>query len=132
MPNNVLIVDDDYGTQLLLRTLLETQCYDWRLAESYEEAEFDMEWAEVAIVDLHLPTRSGLDVVATLREVNPTCRVVMLTGDDTAVDRAVASGVDRFLTKPFEHGALLEAIAEPSAYVDVRHADDVVVSLASS
>lgn len=117
---NVLIVDDDYGTQLLLRALVETQCCDWRLAESYEEAEFDLEWAEVAIVDVHLPTRSGLEVVSRLREQNPRCRIVVLSGDDSAETAAIERGADHFIAKPFEISDFFEAMSGETTYIDVR------------
>ena len=76
---------------------------------------------DLVLLDMMMPGRSGLDVLAELRadpELAET-RVVMLTARTQAADREAAAeaGADRFLTKPFsplQLAALVEEmLAEP-------------------
>ena len=76
---------------------------------------------DLVLLDMMMPGRSGLDVLAELRadpELAET-RVVMLTARTQAADREAAAeaGADRFLTKPFsplQLAALVEdMLAEP-------------------
>src|SRR5690242_18932631 len=59
--------------------------------------------ADLALVDLRMPGVSGLDVLRSIRDVNPRCRIVLMSGYatiDSAVE-AVKLGAADFLTKPF-------------------------------
>jgi DNA-binding NtrC family response regulator len=63
---------------------------------------------DVAIVDLMMPGISGLEILGRLKEIQPECQVVMLTGQgtiETAVE-AMKQGAYDFLTKPFPLGEL--------------------------
>jgi two-component system response regulator DesR len=56
---------------------------------------------DVALLDIELPGRNGLDVAAALRKVLPSCRVVMLTtfGRSGYLRRAMSSGAVGFVLK---------------------------------
>jgi DNA-binding NtrC family response regulator len=58
---------------------------------------------QVAIVDLMMPGMSGIEVLAKLKQAQPECQVILLTGQgtiETAVE-AMKRGAYDFLTKPF-------------------------------
>lgn len=66
------------------------------------------------LLDINLPDRSGLDVLAWMRE-QPALRsipVVVLTAseEDADLDRAYAVGADSYLTKPVGFDALLDVV----------------------
>lgn len=68
----------------------------------------------LVLLDINMPDVSGLELVAFVRK-NPATRavpVVMVTteGRDTDRQRALALGADRYVTKPFTPGALLDAL----------------------
>jgi len=66
---------------------------------------------EYAVVDLRLPDRSGLKVLAELRAIQPQIRAVMLTGHgsiSTAVE-AIKLGAIDYLTKPAEADDVIAA-----------------------
>lgn len=68
----------------------------------------------LVLLDINMPDVSGLELVAFVRK-NPSTRevpVVMVTteGRDTDRQRALALGADRYVTKPFTPGALLDAL----------------------
>ena len=57
----------------------------------------------VAIVDLMMPGMSGIEVLTKLKQAQPECEVILLTGQgtiETAVE-AMKRGAYDFLTKPF-------------------------------
>ncbi|KAB2381566.1 response regulator transcription factor [Actinomadura montaniterrae] len=56
---------------------------------------------DVAVVDIELPGRSGLDVITDLHERLPTCRVLIVTtfGRPGYVRRAMDAGAAGFLVK---------------------------------
>lgn len=66
-----------------------------------------------AVVDLRLPTGSGLDVVRILKRVSPRTVIVVLTGYGsiaTALD-AIALGATHYLSKPAGIDEILAAFA---------------------
>jgi two-component system response regulator HydG len=60
--------------------------------------------ADVALVDLRMPDIGGLDVIRAIREINPQCQAVLMTGYasvDTAVE-AIKLGAMDYLSKPLD------------------------------
>jgi DNA-binding NarL/FixJ family response regulator len=70
-------------------------------AGSVEEALGCLGGVDVAIVDIDLPGARGVELIARLREVNPACRALVLTGSASARDlaEAVEAGADGLLQK---------------------------------
>ncbi|MEV5410100.1 response regulator transcription factor [Thermopolyspora sp. NPDC052614] len=67
---------------------------------------------DVALLDIEMPGRSGLDAAAELRERLPSCRVLMLTtfGRPGYLRRAMESGARGFLVKDGPVEELVAAI----------------------
>src|SRR5258705_10768724 len=53
-------------------------------------AEFSKLDPDVAVVDLQMPELGGLDVLKAIRQANPDCHVILLTGNPT-IDTAIAA-----------------------------------------
>jgi two-component system response regulator DesR len=72
---------------------------------------------DVALLDIELPGRDGLDAAAALRRVLPSCRVVMLTtfGRVGYLRRAMASGAVGFLLKDAPASELATCIRRVNA-----------------
>ena len=104
MSRRLLIVEDDAALAATLVESFARRGYDVRHAGSTEEA---IELAEarapdLALVDLKLPGRSGLECVQALAALNPAARIVVLTGFAsiaTAVE-AIKLGAAHYLAKP--------------------------------
>ncbi len=104
-PIKLLIVDDDDDMRQDLARLFRRQGHEVTVAASGEDglnkaahARFD-----VALLDLHLPGISGIDVLAKLKELQPELEALMLTAHssiETAVE-AMRQGAYDYLTKPF-------------------------------
>ncbi len=72
---------------------------------------------DVAVVDLQLPDRSGVDVVSDLQSLAEPPRVLVLSasGERADVIAAVRAGATGYLTKSATRGELLEAIEQTAA-----------------
>ena len=101
----ILLVDDDPGLRLLLRTTLGLDEFTIEEAESAEDAaQVARFWSpEVVILDVGLP---GMDGLAFCKELKRNPRygrpfVLLLTGLDTTRDQVAVAGPDAVLRKPF-------------------------------
>lgn len=119
MKPRILIIDDDiHFTQVLGRTL-ERHGYPTCVALDGDSAfqhlaEFNPDWISL---DLRLEEESGLSLVRRLKEHNPNCRIVILTGYasiPTAVE-AIKLGAHNYLHKPATVQELLAAFGDTSA-----------------
>ena len=118
----ILIVDDDQ----VFRTRL-IRAFDERGYEARGAADFDgalaaarVESPELAVVDLRMPGRSGLELVRELKAIDPSTQVVVLTGYGsiaTALE-AVRLGAIHYLTKPADADDLLAAFARAELPAD--------------
>lgn len=112
---SLLIVDDDRVLRERLARAFRERGYDVRTADDFEAAvaEAEMDAPELALVDLRMPGGSGLDLVRRLHALDPTTRIVVLTGYGsiaTALD-AVRLGATHYLPKPADVHDILDAFA---------------------
>jgi DNA-binding NtrC family response regulator len=61
-------------------------------------------YPDLVLLDIHLPGKSGIEILKELKEKGVSSQVVMLTADDTAESaiKAMKLGAVDYLTKPFE------------------------------
>jgi sigma-B regulation protein RsbU (phosphoserine phosphatase) len=104
----ILIIDDDYSTQLLLKRTLASQGYEITLASNGEEGlgkALELRPALV-ICDWLMPRMNGLDVCRQLKAIPElsTTFFILLTALDSVEDRVkgLDAGADDFLCKPIE------------------------------
>jgi len=111
----LLVVDDDTVFRTRLARAFRERGYAVREAANGDEALAlaREESPELAVVDLRMPGPGGLDVVRGLHEIDPTTRIVVLTGYGsvaTAVE-AMRLGATHYLAKPADADDLLAAFA---------------------
>ncbi len=120
-------IDTDLGPDRTLLLVDDDGPFVNRLARAMEKRGFVAETAEsvatgkliaqtrppaYAVVDLRLEDGNGLDVVETLREKRPDCRIVVLTGYG-AIATAVAAvkiGAIDYLSKPADANDVMNAL----------------------
>ena len=102
---DLLIVDDDAEFRATVSRRFARRGF--RLTEASDGAQALGMASErdfpVAIVDLMMPGMSGIEVLTKLKQAQPECEVILLTGQgsiETAVE-AMKRGAYDFLTKPF-------------------------------
>lgn len=116
---SLLVVDDDDLFRERLGRALEKRGFDVRTASGPTEALrlARQESPELAVVDLRMPDGSGLELLRELLAIDPTTRVVMLTGYGsiaTAVE-AVRMGAANYLAKPADAEDVLAAFERADA-----------------
>jgi two-component system response regulator RegA len=138
----LLIVDDDERFRSRLIRALSDRGFDATGAGSFDEAvaAAQSDAPELAVVDLRLPGKSGLEVVKALRTIDTSTRIVVLTGYGsiaTAVE-SVKLGAMSYLTKPVDADQLVAAFdresvpstsiqtAQPLARVEWEHIQRVL------
>jgi len=116
----VLVVDDEPPIRRFLRTSLGGAGYRVVAAESAAEASAMLvaESPDVVILDLGLPDKSGLEVIADIRQRSPVPIIVLSARDDERSKvEALDLGADDYVSKPF---GMAELIARLRAAL--RHA----------
>ena len=109
----ILVVDDEPAIRRLLRTSLTAQGYLIVEAETASAAlaEIKNYPPDVVILDLGLPDRDGLDVIAMVRQASAVPIVVLSSrGDERAKVEALELGADDYVTKPFGMAELVARI----------------------
>jgi two-component system OmpR family response regulator len=100
-----LVVEDDPGTRRQLALALARAGYVVETASDGEQGCYfgDSLHFDVAILDMHLPLMSGLEILCRWRRDARNVPVLVLTGDDAFSTKLTAldSGADDYLTKPF-------------------------------
>ncbi|HWG57040.1 MAG TPA: response regulator [Gaiellaceae bacterium] len=109
----VLVVDDEPSLRLLCRVNLELEGHRVLEAARVDEATalLDVETPDVILLDMHLGTGSGLDVLDSIEARELPVRVVLLSGTSD-VPPGVRERVDRVLGKPFTLEELAAAVAD--------------------
>jgi CheY-like chemotaxis protein len=110
----ILLVDDEAAFAEPLALRLERREYSVAKVESGDEAiaRTDEEEFDVALVDIFMPGRDGLETLREIKRRSPLTEVILLSGKGTnaiAIEGMQCGAYD-FLTKPLEFSELLEKI----------------------
>lgn len=106
----VLVVDDDAGIALLVRRALEDDGFLVDVARAGAEAERQLleQDYDLALLDVELPGKNGLEILRSLRSAERPTLVLMLTihHREAEVVAGLDAGADDYLGKPFAMGEL--------------------------
>jgi DNA-binding NtrC family response regulator len=109
-----LIVDDEPSIHELLGRVIEDAGFEVVASNSGSEAlDYLAEHhVDLAAVDLRMPGINGLDVLRAIREADPDCRVLLMSGQATMEDAvdAIKLGAIDCLTKPFDFARLRQVL----------------------
>ena len=110
----LLLVEDSARLQRTLGTALRKSGYAVDTAGDGEEGQWLAESHDydVIVLDVMLPKRDGLAVLANLRRQGRATHVLLLTARDTVADRVqgLRAGADDYLVKPFALDELLARV----------------------
>ncbi len=111
----ILVVDDDAGLRDVLRSILLRIGHDVETAADGVEAlakagagDYD-----AAVVDYQIPPPNGLDVLNRLREVQPKCVRLLMSGTldlPVVVDAVNRGEIARVIRKPFDKQTITDAL----------------------
>jgi two-component system KDP operon response regulator KdpE len=109
----VLVVEDDGDISAVLRALLEAEQYRVVVAETAERAVIEARnhRPDLVLLDLGLPDRDGQDVIREIRGFS-SMPVIVLSARTMEAERvrALDSGADDYVTKPFGSRELLARV----------------------
>lgn len=110
----ILLVEDDsmIGKSVQLGLKREGYAVDWVQDGVAAELALGNGVYELLLLDLGLPRKSGLDILANLRLRKHSLPVLILTARDTVADRVkgLDAGADDYLIKPFDLDELLARV----------------------
>jgi two-component system, OmpR family, alkaline phosphatase synthesis response regulator PhoP len=122
---HVLVADDEPHIGRIIKMKLEqgpfrvTLAYDGREALEVLAREHDI---DLVLLDLMMPEKSGLDVLAAIRADARTrdlpCIILTAAGQEQQHRRAMELGASEFLTKPFSPKKLYARTAELAGVTD--------------
>jgi two-component system copper resistance phosphate regulon response regulator CusR len=124
---HILVIEDEPKVAGALKKGLESEHYRVSVAPTGEEGFFlaTTQTFDLIVLDLMLPGRGGLEILASLREQRCQTPVLILTAKDTLEDRVLGldTGADDYLVKPF---AFPELLARVRAVTRRGRADDAL------
>jgi len=107
----VLVIDDEAEIRESLETLLQLEGYAVSTAATGREglALLGERTFDIVLLDLALPDKNGMDVLAEIHMLNPLQPVIMITAYGTVENavRAMQSGATNFIQKPWDNEKLL-------------------------
>jgi len=109
----VLVVDDDAALCQFVTDALEPEGYKTVRANDGAAALMAVEVAkpDLILLDVNMPGIDGWDVLAQLRaKAGPHRSIVVMTGQYEGQERALESGAQGYLAKPFDLDDLLECV----------------------
>ena len=122
VPNNgtkysILLIEDNAPFITAVKMLLKLEGYEVRVASSRDEIVAALRapaMPDAILLDVNLPGTDGFSVLARMRQ-HPALRtvpVIMLTAQASRGDvlRGLSGGANGYITKPFEHEALMKSL----------------------
>jgi two-component system response regulator AdeR len=120
----VMIVEDEPEIADILDAFFAREGADRLVCRDGEDALASARWwrPDVMILDLKLPKRDGLSVLAELRATHPSPRVIVLSalGEDIDKMAGFRLGCDDYVVKPFNP---LEVVARARAVIRRQNAE---------
>jgi DNA-binding NtrC family response regulator len=110
----LLVVDDEIGVRESLKMVLGK---DFRVIEaetvSIALAKVDEALPDVVLLDMIMPKSDGLVVLQQIKQIHPSCAVIILTGVNSQhlATRALDTGAFDFIGKPFDVADLRQKVA---------------------
>jgi two-component system, NtrC family, nitrogen regulation response regulator GlnG len=110
MPPKLLILDDDHDILLMLKSIFSSEDYELLLESDSESAlrRVIADRPNVAIFDISLPQKSGLEVLKEAKKIDAGIAIIMATGYKTTQNaiEAMKFGAFDYVTKPFDMNKL--------------------------
>lgn len=135
MDKTILLVDDEELFRERLARAFSQRGFTVFTAGNFDEAMrvIGEEKPTMGVIDLKMPGRSGLELIAAAREINPDMQLVVLTGYGSiaTATEAVRLGALYYLPKPADVDDILGAFARnPELALEVDQDEFSAPSLA--
>ena len=112
---DILVVEDDRNTRLLMEAVLRRGGYNPILASDGEEALdiMDHKHVDLVLLDIMMPKMDGYEFAKTLRDGGSSLPILMVTAKEAPADkkRGFIVGTDDYMVKPVDEEEMLLRIA---------------------
>lgn len=132
MNTKILVIDDDIGVSESIRTHLENEGYEIKIAQDGSEGInfFKMYDPDLVLLDIMLPKKDGWQVCREIREMS-SAPIIMISAKGDVFDKVLGLelGADDYLAKPFdvkELSARIKAVLR-RCQVHITPADEEVI-----
>jgi len=127
---SILLVDDSFVLRDRLALAFEERGFRVLVAGTCDEAVevFRADPTDLAVVDLRMPGRTGLTVIADLKAIRADVKILILSGFGsiaTAID-AIRLGAVNFLPKPADADDILNAFKRGGTEVQIVENDEQI------
>jgi len=128
-PYRILITDDDDGCRESLRSIVEPEGFCTCLASCGEEA-LDIireEPVHLALLDMHMPTLTGLETLLLLHQINALLPCILVTArpDEDLMRQAFRARAYSVIPKPVsKHVVLYTVVRALRMYNETRAANE--------
>ena len=112
MPN-VLLVDDERSIRLTMGEFLKRAGYSVLAAADYDSAAMlKADDLDVAVIDINLPGKNGIQLLQKIRNAEIYVPVIMITGEPnlSVLPEIVRAGAYDFIAKPITKDVLLNVV----------------------
>ena len=107
----IMVVDDDKNTRMLLKAVLEAENYTVFTAENGEDAlsVMDANHIDLVVLDIMMPRMDGYTFTKALRESNNNLPILMVSAKQLHSDKkhGFLVGTDDYMTKPIDEEEML-------------------------
>lgn len=107
----ILVVDDDRNTRMLLKAVLEAENYSVLTASDGVQAlqVLDENHVDLVVLDVMMPNMDGYAFTKTLREGNDNLPILMISARQLPADKkkGFLVGTDDYMTKPVDEEEML-------------------------
>lgn len=128
----IVIAEDDKDLATLIATQLEIAGMQSQICHeaSHVERFLKNNFANLLLLDVHLPDSTGFNLMDELRHAGNTTPVIFLTGENAEVQKvkALEMGGDDYITKPFGFPELIARINAVLRRAETAHDSNITVN----
>ena len=139
MSLKVVIVEDNPTTVLSLVKTIDWDVMKCEVAGTAGDGEsggvmIRQMKPDIVLTDIRMPVKSGLDMIADVRDDVPDCRFVIITGYDEFqyASQAIKLGVFDYLLKPIDNEEVMRTVRRAAAVTRRQMENDVALEQAEN
>ena len=139
MSLKVVIVEDNPTTVLSLVKTIDWDVMKCEVAGTAGDGESGVVMIrqlkpDIVLTDIRMPVKSGLDMIADVRDDVPDCRFVIITGYDEFqyASQAIKLGVFDYLLKPIDNEEVMRTVRRAAAVTRRQMENDVALEQAEN
>ena len=116
MSEKILVIDDDERVREMLTSILIEEGYQCFSVSNPQDSItlMESETIDLALIDIMMPSSSGVKILLDLKSMSPKTKAIMVTGfhDIETAKFCLNSGADDYIVKPFKISEVVKRVGE--------------------